>query len=133
MQTSEYKIMVLGHTGLGKTSFCRKLIDNNNNYLNIAPTLGVDVSPCDYYVNHRKVRLNLWDCSGNENYKGLGNQYYLNSSGAIIFQDKYNKYRNYIQQLLNSCGNIPYVLIEYNMEENIQKYMYKINQLVNLL
>ena len=57
MQTPEYKIMLLGDTRLGKTTFCKKLINRGNNYLNLQPTLGVDVDLCDYYVNDRKLRL----------------------------------------------------------------------------
>lgn len=133
MQTPEYKIMLLGDTCLGKTTFCKKLINRGNNYLNLPPTLGVDVDLCDYYVNHRKLRLSLWDTSGDERYKGLGSGYYVNTNGAIIFKDKNNKYIQYKNSILNKCGNIPIVYIEYDMDKDISEYMVKINELVNLL
>lgn len=131
MQRQEYKISILGKTKSGKTTFCKRLINNNNNYISIVNTLGVDVLP--YSLNNRNIRLNLWDCAGDERYKGLGDDYWIGSNGAIIFKDNSNIHLNYKNAILNRCGNIPIVFIEYDINQNINSYMEKINELVNLL
>ena len=133
MQTQEYKIAILGDTDLGKTTFCKRLINNSNNYLSIVKTLGVDVTPYPYSYNNRRVRLNLWDCAGDEKYKGLGEDYWIGSNGAIIFKDNSNNHIKYKNSILNRCGNIPIVFIDYNIQLNINNYIEKINELVNLL
>ena len=132
MQVPEFKVLILGDTNLSKKNFCNKLINGNNDYILTRPTSGVDVKPCNYLINNQKIRINLWDCSGNENYKGLGKGYYLNAKGAIIFKDKDNKHEIYEQKILNTCGNIPFILIKYEFDKNINEYFDNINQLINL-
>lgn len=133
MQKQEYKIAILGNTNLGKTTFCKRLINNSNNYLSIVNTLGVDVSPYPYSYNNRHIRLNLWDCAGDDRYKGLREDYWIGSNGAIIFKDNLNNHINYKNAILNRCGNIPIVFIDYDINLSINNYMEKINELVNLL
>jgi GTPase SAR1 family protein len=118
---------------LGKTTFCKRLINNNNNYLSCVKTLGVDVSPYDYHINNRKIRLNIWDCAGDNGYKGMGSEYWIGSKGAIIFKDKSNNHLIYKNAILDRCGNIPIVYIGYDINKNINEYMVKINELINLL
>ena len=133
MQIQTYKIALLGETNLGKTTFCKRLINNNNNYLSCVNTLGVDVSPYDHYINERKFRLNIWDCAGDNKFKGLGSDYWIGSKGAIIFKDTLNKHIEYKKAILDRCGNIPIVYINYDINRNINEYLDKINELTNLL
>ena len=62
-----------------------KLFYNRNdiNTLNIPNTLGVDVKPVTLHRDDRKLRLNVWDCAGNEKYKGLGKEYY--KEGNLLY------------------------------------------------
>ena len=134
MQTQERKIIIIGDSDLGKTTFCKRLIDNSNNYLSNQKTLGVDVSPYETYINNRKIRLNLWDCAGDERYKGLGVDYWIDAHGALIFKNnENNNHLRYKNHILNKCGHIPIIYIDYDINNNINNYMQKINELVNLL
>jgi len=88
MQTPVYKIVVIGETEIGKTTFIKRLIYNLNNLYIIMRTLGVDVEPLEICGNTGKIKLNLWDCGGNT--RGLCTKYYTQAFGAIIFKRNCN-------------------------------------------
>ena len=66
--------------------------DCNMEYSNpqyvIKKTLGVEVTPLDLHGNNGRIRLNIWDCGGD--FKGLGEKYYIDAYGAIIFKKSTN-------------------------------------------
>ena len=51
MQTIEYKVVVIGDTELGKSTFVKRLHYNLNNLFTSIKTLGVDVLPVDLHGN----------------------------------------------------------------------------------
>jgi len=79
------KIVLVGEENVGKTSFVEKLLGNEIP-LNYTPTLGVEVNP----IRRNNKCYNIWDCSGNERFKGLGDGYYVQAQGAIIMCDSLN-------------------------------------------
>ena len=88
MQTPEYKVVIIGETEVGKTTFMKRLIYNLNNLYMVQRTLGVEVMPLDLHGDIGRIRLNLWDCGGK--FKGLEEKYYIDSYGAIIFRKSEN-------------------------------------------
>ena len=92
MQTPEYKVVVIGDTEIGKSTFVKRLYYNLNNLFTTINTLGVDVLPVELHGNMGKIRLNMWDCGGH--YRGLG-VYYTGLNGAIIFKKSTNN--NHLQ------------------------------------
>lgn len=79
------KIVLVGEENVGKTSFVEKLMGNSipKEY---NPTLGVEVNP----IRKNDKCYNIWDCSGNERFKGLGDGYFIGAQGAIIMCDYIN-------------------------------------------
>ena len=88
MQTPEYKIVVIGETDIGKSTFIKRLVYDLEKLYTTEKTLGVDVMCLDLYGNNGKIRLNIWDCGGK--YTGLGEKYYIDAYGAIIFKNGTN-------------------------------------------
>ena len=88
MQTPEYKVVIIGETDIGKTTFIKRLVYNMDNLYVIKKTLGVEVTPLDLHGNNGRIRLNIWDCGGD--FKGLGEKYYIDAYGAIIFKKSTN-------------------------------------------
>lgn len=130
MQKQEYKITLLGEKKIGKTLFLKRLNSNSNN-INITdykPTLGVDVTPIDII----DIRLNVWDCAGDERYRGLRAGYHIDTKGAIIFRkSNSNIHLDFINELPE---NTPIFYIDnYNLENpEFSIYQYK-NMLYNFL
>ena len=80
------KIALIGEAQVGKTSFVNVLLGKQcpNNYV---ATLGVEVHP----ITRGKTTYNIWDCTGNEIFKGLVDGYYVQSDGAIVMMDPTNQ------------------------------------------
>jgi len=87
MQTPEYKVVIIGETEVGKTTFTKRMIYNLNNLYIVIRTLGVDVEPLELHGNNGKIKLNLWDCGG-KNFPL--SKYYIGAGGAIIFRKSGN-------------------------------------------
>lgn len=120
MQVPEYKTLFIGPSGIGKTTFLLKLFNNKNdipNLENISITIGVEVYPVTLYRNNRKIRLNIWDCAGDQRYKGLGKEYYKDSDSAIIFKNDNTNITDICRDIREICGDIPILLFE-----NFNKY-----------
>ena len=127
-----FKIVLVGDAKVGKTSLLYKLLypdasldsilnefnkpDVNIKELdlpdNYCPTLGVSVHPVTFLTNYGVYCLNIWDCAGQEKYKGLNDGYFIQTQGAIIMRDNttttsFNKYKTDVFRVVE-C---PYVLV----------------------
>ena len=115
---TDFKIVLVGDAKVGKTSLLYKLlypdasldsilnefnspeyedfiikdVDIPNNY---CPTLGVSVHPITFLTNYGTYRLTIWDCAGQEKYKGLRDGYFIQTHGAIIMGDYTNTIRDF--------------------------------------
>lgn len=99
----EYKILLVGDVGVGKTTFLQKYLSNNMDLRYLA-TLGVEVTSINYDNN---IKLSVWDCAGQEKFSGLGNGYYKDAHAAIVFYDTTsNLSKNNVQSWINSIRNV---------------------------
>ena len=86
------KIILIGNTGVGKTSYCDRLVHNKYNDVFI-PTLGVD-----FFAKHVKLddnivlKTHIWDTAGQEKFNGIITHYYKDIAGAIIIFDIGSRY-----------------------------------------
>ena len=85
-----YKVIVLGDSGVGKTSLCH-VCKFNVFPDNVEVTIGFDVwekiiSLSD--PNDRLIRLQLWDTAGQERFRfSITGKYYRGTHGAIFIYD----------------------------------------------
>ena len=82
-----YKIVLFGDKGVGKTTFLKRHLTGEFSKSYIA-TLGVDVIPLRFNTNYGPLVFNVWDCAGDEKFKGLDDGYYINADGAILMFDQ---------------------------------------------
>ena len=133
MQVPEYKTLFIGPSGIGKTSFLTKLYHRRNDVdvLNISNTIGVDVKPVTLHQDYRKIRLNVWDCAGNQKYKGLGKDYYLNSDIAVIFKTDNINITDICRDILEMCGDIPVLILDnFNKYSDYREYSEQLTNFV---
>ena len=83
---AEFKVVVVGDGGVGKTTFLKRHISGEFEKLYIA-TQGVEVSAITFYTSHGPIRLNLWDTAGQEKLGGLREGYYIGANAAILMFD----------------------------------------------
>ena len=95
------KILLLGDLSVGKTSFIYNFIYNEFKSEEIS-TSELELKQSDIIIEHKKIRVQLWDTAGQEKYKSIANNLILKSQGIIIMYDITNKesYKN-IQTWIN--------------------------------
>lgn len=85
------KLIMLGDTCVGKTSFVRKFIHNNIPNAH-TPTIGAAMSSKRINRNNFYFDMHIWDTAGQERYSSLTTLYYKSSNIAIIMYDITNRY-----------------------------------------
>lgn len=85
-----YKIILLGDSGVGKSSFLNKLV--NTDMIPIGPTIGVDFQTIKTEIKGEfPIDIHIWDTAGQENFHSIVRSYYRCAIGAIIFFDLSSK------------------------------------------
>jgi GTP-binding nuclear protein Ran len=113
-QIPEFKLILVGDGGVGKTTFVRRHLTGEFEKRYVA-TLGVEVHPLVFHTNLGPIQFNVWDTAGQEKFGGLRDGYYIQGQCAIIMFDvtsriTYKNVPNWYRDLTRVCENIPIVL-----------------------
>ena len=78
-----FKIIIIGNSGVGKTSITNNATKNVfiENYRS---TIGMEIFSLYFKINHKLLKLQIWDTCGQELYRSLITNFYRNSSLAIM-------------------------------------------------
>lgn len=66
----DLKIVLIGDAASGKTTFIEKIISGEFNE-KIDPTIGASYFKYFFLIESYKIKLNIWDTSGNPKYSSL--------------------------------------------------------------
>ena len=110
----QFKIIVVGKGGVGKTTFLKRFRTGEFKHRYIA-TLGVEVHPINLETNHGNIVFNTWDCAGQVRFSGLREGYYIRADAAIIMVDNTSKesficVASYLEELRKINPNMPILL-----------------------
>ena len=94
MSKIDYKIILIGNSGVGKTSFFRKLSTGEFFEKNIS-TIGVEKKTFEFDIEvnkegtkvKEKFNLSLFDTAGQEKFRAVTHNYYKNSDGILLLYD----------------------------------------------
>jgi len=84
------KIMVLGNTAVGKTSFILKYTENTFQEVHLS-TMGIDYKEKHIIIEGKKYRLSVYDTTDQERYKSLAFSLIKNTDGIILIYDVTNE------------------------------------------
>ena len=73
----------MGNSGVGKTSITNNAVKNVF-FESYKATIGMEIFSLFVKVNHKIIKLQIWDTCGQEIYRSLITSFYKNSSLAII-------------------------------------------------
>jgi small GTP-binding protein len=106
----EIKVILLGNSGVGKTSIINRYVNNVYNS-NCETTLGSTYSTREVIKDNVVYKLNLWDTTGQEKYHSITNLFIKGSSIVILV---------YSIDLLSSFEGLNYLYnsIKENLEGN---------------
>ncbi|KAK0426572.1 hypothetical protein QR680_009777 [Steinernema hermaphroditum] len=84
------KVIVLGDSGVGKTSLLKQYVDHSfaQHY---KATVGVDFLTKTLKVAKRSVTVQLWDTAGQERFQSLGCSFFRGADGVILTYDVTNR------------------------------------------
>ncbi|KAI8371031.1 P-loop containing nucleoside triphosphate hydrolase protein [Blakeslea trispora] len=86
MNTLEAKVVILGRTGVGKTSVALRYVKNTFSPNN-SSTIGAAFMTKKLTVDDCSVRLQIWDTAGQERFRSMAPMYYRGASAAILVYD----------------------------------------------
>ena len=122
-----FNIVMLGETGVGKTSIVQRFVaekynDNNN------PTIGASFISKSYIIpnTNLSMKFQIWDTAGQEKYKSLASMYYRDAHAAIIVYDitnksSYDAIKNWVSELKSSSNKDIFIVIVGNKADLVHK------------
>jgi len=115
MAAPEFKLVLVGDGGVGKTTLVKRHLTGEFEKKYI-PTLGVEVHPLKFTTNCGPLVFNVWDTAGQEKFGGLRDGYYISGQSAVIMFDvtsriTYKNVPNWHRDIVRVCENIPIVLV----------------------
>jgi len=78
------KIIVIGNSGVGKSSLCENYITSTFNDTEYCPTIGLEFYSRIMLLDDKIVHLQIWDTAGQERFRCITTQYYRDADAAII-------------------------------------------------
>jgi len=108
-QGIDAKIVVMGNTGVGKTSLLHRYTQNKFDPRNTTSTTGAFFVTKKVYVNGLKVRLQLWDTAGQERFRSMAPMYYRGANAALLLYDitnaaTFEDVRGWLEELKKNCS-----------------------------
>jgi Ras-related protein Rab-22 len=100
----EVKVVLLGDTGVGKSSLVLRFVTNNFKPFSES-TIGASFMSKMIIVSGKTIKYQIWDTAGQEKYHSLAPMYYRGAAAAIIVYDitrknTFNTLKNWVQELM---------------------------------
>ena len=86
LQELKFKILIIGDSGVGKTSMLLKYVDDYFPDTHIA-TIGVEYKTKTVIKGKFKITLNIWDTAGQERFKSITKSFFSNTTGVVFVYD----------------------------------------------
>ena len=102
------KVMLLGESQTGKTSFIQRYVKNNFS-LGYITTVGIDFQVKILTLKDKNIKLQIWDTAGQERFKNITKNYFQSSDGFIVAYDitSRNSFVNVSTWLKEITNNAP--------------------------
>ncbi|XP_013811710.1 EF-hand calcium-binding domain-containing protein 4B [Apteryx mantelli] len=111
-----FKIIFVGNSSVGKTSFLRRFCEDRF-FPDTAATVGVDYSVKTVTVDNCQVALQLWDTAGQERYRSITKQFFRKADGVIVMyditaKDTFTAVKQWLMSIEEATGeNVPVLLL----------------------
>lgn len=97
------KLLLLGDSSVGKTSFINRFFNNEYNE-NELSTLGIDFQYQILKKDNSIIKLLVWDTVGQEKFRAIPSKFYRNCDGILLFfdlekPDSFNNISKWIQDI----------------------------------
>lgn len=81
-----YRLVLIGDSGVGKTALLLRYSDNMF-HTSFITTIGIDFRIKTIEVDGKRVKLQIWDTAGQEQFHSVASSYYRNAHGIMLIYD----------------------------------------------
>lgn len=111
----QFKVMLVGDSGVGKTALLRRVCENQF-IEEFESTIGVDYMSSTWEVDNLLIKLQLWDTAGQERFRTITSNYYKRAHAIFLVYDvaniqSFNNLSTWLNDILLFRGAIPKILI----------------------
>ena len=109
-QIYEARVITLGDSGVGKTNFIFRFIDDKFS-LNYFSTYGIDTKFKNVKLdNGSEIKFKIFDTAGQERFKSISQNYIKKANGVLLMYDisdeaSFNNIENWMQNIQDNSGN----------------------------
>lgn len=110
MESKKLKIVIVGHSGVGKTSIINRYVFENSDLTSIEPTLGaVYHEKVHQLKNGERVTFEIWDTAGQERYRSIAKIYYKDAKVVLAVYDvtsssSFEEMKHWIDEVRNNSS-----------------------------
>lgn len=121
------KIVLVGETGVGKTSIFSQFIDNVFHEGFQASTNATFHTKSFKFDDGKELKLDIWDTAGQEKYRALTQMFYKDANAAILIyditnQDSFEEIKKYwVNQIKESSSSNTILVIDANKSDLIRE------------
>ncbi|XP_068675740.1 ras-related protein Rab-3C-like [Montipora foliosa] len=117
----QLKILIIGNSGVGKTSFVLRFTKDSFKS-GILPTTGIDFQSKVIVCNDKKVQLQIWDTAGQERYRTITTAYFRGAAGFIVMYDignesSFQAVKDWLTQVETHSGPDAEIILVGNMND----------------
>ena len=82
------KVVLLGESGVGKTSIIQRYINNSFNP-GVSSTGGANITSktMNFVEEKRRIKFEIWDTAGQEKFRSLAKVFYKNAAVCVLVYD----------------------------------------------
>ncbi|XP_074300029.1 ras-related protein Rab7-like [Silene latifolia] len=90
IQRTLLKVIILGDSGVGKTSLVQRYVHKKFNQ-KFKPTIGADFITREIQIEGKLVTLQIWDTAGQERFQSLGPAFFRGADSCVLVYDVNDK------------------------------------------
>ena len=127
-----FKFLIIGDELVGKSKLVLNYVDGQftSEY---KLTLGVEIRVKDVEIRNKTYRIQIWDTSGKENFRGITRVYYKNSACAIVVYDisnrvSFNNVKSWIEECRNRTSKTTFMVLVGNKSDLADKRQVSIEE-----
>ena len=103
-----FKLLLIGDSGVGKTCLIIRFAEDNFNNTYIS-TIGIDFKIHTVDIEGKKIKLQVWDIAGQEQFKTITTAYYRGAIGIILVYDitdekSFENIQNWVKSIKECLG-----------------------------
>lgn len=81
-----FRYIIIGDAGVGKSCLLLQYTDNQFRHQHEC-TIGVEFGAKFLTINNKKIKIQIWDTAGQENFQAITRSYYKGAVGALVVYD----------------------------------------------